>query len=75
MLLFITSFIHEKETNQQKRHPEGKRPLGRPRQNGRIRRMWVGIGWMNTGSSGEFSEDYFENEIRPLQKREREILD
>jgi len=35
--------------------------------------MWVGIGWLSIGSSGEFSEDYFENEGPP--PNQREILD
>jgi hypothetical protein len=69
MLLLVTSSTHERETKWQKRHPEGKRPLGRPRHNGRIRGIRVGIGWLSIGSSGESSEDYFENEGRLLPKK------
>jgi hypothetical protein len=69
MLLLVTSFVHKRETKWQKSHPEWKRPLERPRQNGRIRRIWVGIGWPSIGSGGEISEDYFQNEVRPLQNK------
>jgi len=49
MLLLVTSSIHEREIKWQKRHPEGKIPFGRPSHNGRVRSMWVGIGWLSVG--------------------------
>jgi hypothetical protein len=58
----------KEKPNGRKNTLKEKRPLGRPRQNEKFRSMWVGIGSLGIGSSGEFSEDYFENEVRPLPK-------
>lgn len=83
VLLLVTLLLHETETKWQKRHPEGKTPLGRRRQNGRIRlawmlkmifSVWVWIGWLTIGSIGEFSVVYNENEGHTLPKKENSWL-